>query len=212
MDMSNNVVFRQVVDQVYIPGSTVITNYASTNMLYPPWSEYYIGLLDQPVPDSIGFVPVIPTNWLAWFDAVFLNTPNTPGVQEYSVPLYVRNCQHRTPEMRDLTYLYCTPYHYFGFNVQTLTNWTGHDFEEGGDSGSPYFFVFDGELCLANIRACNIWFIGGNSLFDPGYQQASINAAMRELSLRNGRTNVYSLTVKDLSKYPTCGRTFNCPP
>jgi hypothetical protein len=35
---------------------------------------------------------------------------------------------------------------------------------------------------------------------------------MRELSLRNGRTNMYSLTVKDLSKYPIYHSSYNCPP
>ena len=45
---------------------------------------------------------------------------------------------------------------------------------------------------------------------DPAYLQASVNGAMRELSLRNGRRNIYSLTVKDLSKYPIYHQSYNC--
>lgn len=212
MDMNDNVVFRQVKDYFYLPYVSPPTrNNVSTNMPSPPWSEYYIGLLDRPVPESIGFARIIPTNWWAWFDAPFRNTG--PANPEHPVPLYLWNCQHRTPVLQDLTYLQCVSgVRHLYFNELTLTNWKDHNVEAGGDSGSPWFFVLDGELCLARINRSNVSFLGGKSLSDPAYQQACINAAMRELSLRNGHTNIYTLTVKDLSRFPQYGQNYDCPP
>jgi hypothetical protein len=212
VDMSNQVVFRKVVDYFYESSCfPSVTNNATTKLPSPPWSDYYIGLLDRPVPESIGFVPIVPTNWLTWFDAPFLNTKGANP--EYPVPLYVLNCQHRTPVLQDLTYLQCVSGgRYLYYDEITLPHWKDHNFFTGGDSGSPQFFALAGELCLANIVSCNINFIGGSGLFDPAHQQASINAAMRDLSLRNRRTKIYTLTAKDLSKYPTYDRTYKCPP
>lgn len=215
MDISNNVVFRQIKDFFFNKAGGVGPNYQNnltTNMPSIPFGDYYIGLLDQPVPDSIGFARIIPTNWVAWFDAPFLSSG--PANPEYPVPLYVWNCQHRTPVMLDLTALQCffTNRELY-FNEITLTNWKDHNVEDGGDSGSPWFFVLEGELCLAKINRGAFSFMGGSHpLTYPAYQHAYVNAAMAELSLRNGRTNIYSLTVKDLSNYPTYGRSYNCPP
>ncbi len=103
------------------------------------------------------------------------------------------------------------------FDLLTLTNWN-HDTAQGGDSGSPYFFTLDGELCLADILSGSLGSYPisppdvRHEVTDPAYMQTSVNAAMRELSLRNGRTNIYSLTVLDLSKYPLYRQSHNCSP
>lgn len=214
MDLSNRVVFRRIKDFFFNKPGGVGPNHRNnltTNLPGPPWGEFYLGLLDRPVPDSIGFARIVPTNWLAWFDAPFLNS--SPGNPRYPVPLYLLTCQHRTPELQDLTFLQCdSTNRLLYFHARTLTNLSGHDFRVGGDSGSPRFLVLDGELCLARIEASNLSFIGGRGLYDPAYQQACLNAAMRELSLRNRHTNLYTLTVKDLSRYPRFGRSYDCPP
>ena len=104
----------------------------------------------------------------------------------------------------------------WSFDLLSMTNWN-HNTVQPGDSGSPWFFTLDGELCLADILSSSL----GSSTYppnvrhevtDPAYMQASVNAAMRELSLRNGRTNIYSLTVKDLSNYPIYRQSYNCSP
>lgn len=214
MDMNNQVVLRRIVDFFFKKPWDAGPNYRNnltTNLPSPPWSEYYIGLLDQPVPDNIGFVRIVPTNWLAHFDGPFLNTSR--GRPEHPVPLHLCYCQHRTPELQDLTFLQCdSTNRYVYFNTRTLTQWRDHEFWQGGDSGSPWFFVLEGELCLVRINASNIIFEGGRGLSDPTYQQACINAALRELSLRNRRSRIYTLTMKDLSKFPTYGRSYSCSP
>jgi len=120
--------------------------------------------------------------------------------------------------MKDLVTLTClSGCRYETFGLLTLTNWN-HNTVQGGDSGSPWFFTLDGELCLADILSSSL---GSYKFYppdvrhevtDPAYMQASVNAAMRELSLSNGRTNIYSLTVKDLSKYPIYRQSYNCWP
>jgi hypothetical protein len=212
MDLSNNVVFRQVKDYFHqLPPShgTPTTNNVTTNMPSPPFWDYYIGLLDNPVPDNIGYVRVIPTNWWAWFDAPFYNNATNNA---YHVPLYIQNCQHRTPVMKDLVTLTCDSGHRRQtFDLLTLTNWN-HDTMQGGDSGSPWFLTLDGELCLACVLSSALYFGVEYEYIDAAYVQACVNAAMRELSLRNGRTNIYALTVKDLSKYPIYHQSYNCSP
>ena len=209
MDTNNAVVFRQVKDYFC---NICTTSNTTTNMPTASFGDYYLGLLDQPVSSNIGYVKVIPTNWWAWFDAPFQNTTNN---FTYHVPIYTWNCQHHTPWMKDLVSLTCyTDYisskRWMQYTNLTLTNWN-HAIANG-DSGSPTFFTLDGELCLATIVSSSVDFGVESPEEDPAYLQASLNAAMRELSLRNGRTNIYTLTVKDLSNYPIYHPSFNCPP
>jgi hypothetical protein len=214
LDMSNNVVFRQVQDYFYQnrdagnePPNNLTTNMPSSSMVDLGY-DYYIGLLNEPVPDNIGYMRVIPTNWWAYFDASFLDSAtNYP----HHVPLLVYNNQNRQPGMQDLVTLGCySGYRNKEFAYLTLTN---HTFSfGGGDSGSPDFFVLDGELCLAGLLSSTLHFGDLMDRPDPAYAQARVNATMAELSLRNGRTNLYTLTVKDLSKFPVYHPSYQCPP
>lgn len=77
----------------------------------------------------------------------------------------------------------------------------------GSDSGSPFFMLLDDDCSLlgcigSSIVFGNMWDLGVNdSLWSN--MVSCINATMRELSARNGRTNFYRLQIKDLSRYPT---------
>jgi len=178
----------------------------------PYWGvgfDYYIGLLNERVPDNIGYARLIPTNWWSRFDAPFSNNSTN---QTYHVPLLISTCQHHEPVMMDLSTLDCfNGYRSTDFGIMTMTNFQ-HTVGVGGDSGSPIYLTLDGELCLAAILSSSINFGVIFPTSDSAYTQASINAAMQELSLRNGRTNIYTLSVKDLSNFPVYRQSYDCPP
>lgn len=74
------------------------------------------------------------------------------------------------------------------------------------------FFALEAELCLAGIFGCALHFGDLSDTIDPACAQACVNATMRELSLCNGRTNIYTLTVKDLNKYCIYHPSYECSP
>jgi len=218
LDTNNVPVFRRIAD--YFNGNRTNFPYVydppngTSNMwAAAPRFDYYVALLDSPLPASVEIIKIVPPNWWTKFDALFYSTN-----AQFRVPLLVFNCQHRQPWVNDLTSLgmympkpgntnrYGESATQLDALNHVLKGW-GCGRVMGGDSGSPFFMLLDGDCCLfgcigSSIVFGNMWDLSVNdSLWSN--MVSCINATMRELSARNGRTNFYTLQIKDLSRYPS---------
>lgn len=136
-----------------------------------------VGLLDSDVPETIGFVKVLPSNWANYF-------PSLSFV--YRVPTLVVD-QEEKALVNDLRSLsggsasFAQP--------QDVTRYGFFELIIDGDSGNPAFLIINGELVLI----CTWQYGGAGSGPSLTYYASTINAAMTALG------GGYQLTVVDLS-------------
>lgn len=218
LDTNNAPVFRRIADyfnanRTNFPYVFDPPNGTSNMWAAAPMFDYYVALLDAPLPPTVEVIKIVPSNWWTKFDALFYSTN-----AQFRLPLLVFNCQHRKPWVIDLAGLGIYPQKPGTTNLRsstatqlevtnpTLKGW-GCGRVMGGDSGSPFFMLLDDECCLqgcigSSLTFANIWDLESNDKLWSN-MVTCVNATMRELSARNGRTNFYTLQVKDLSKFPT---------
>lgn len=218
LDTNNVPVFRRIAD--YFNGNRTNFPYVfdppngTSNMwAAAPRYDYYVALLDAPLPPSVEVIKIVPSNWWTKFDAFFYSSN-----REVRLPIVVFNCQHRQPWVNDLlslgmyppkpatTNVYGEPATQLDSLNHILKGW-GCGRVMGGDSGSPFFMLLGDECCLmgcigSSLVFANLWDLPANDLLWSN-MVTCVNATMRELSARNGRTNFYTLQIKDLSVYPT---------
>lgn len=218
LDTNNMPVFRRIADyfnanRTNFPYVFDPPNGTSNMWATAPRFDYYVALLDKPLPPSVEIIKIVPSNWWTKFDALFYSTN-----LQFRVPLIVFNCQHRRPWVNDLVRLGVYPHQTGTTNKSpesatqldslnhTLKGW-GCEKVTGGDSGSPFFMLLDDECCLmgclgSSLVFANPWDLNANDVLWSN-MITCVNATMRELSARNRRTNFFSLQVKDLSAYAT---------
>lgn len=166
VDNNNNVVTRTMVNK----------------LTHPEYSPYYpdltVGLLDSDVPNTIGFVKILPQNWSNYL-------PSLSSI--YRVPCLVLDQEEKAliSELYNLN---------TSAAFSTPINPTRLAFFESivlGDSGNPAFLIINDELVIITV-----WTFGGaGSGTSILYHKDAINTMMATLG------GGYSLTEIDLSGF-----------
>ena len=166
VDNNNNIVTRTMVNKLTHPEYT------------PYYPDLTVGLLDSDVPNTIGFVKILPQNWSNYL-------PSLSNL--YRLPCLVLD-QEEKALISELYRLNTSA------NFSTPNNASRLAFFESivlGDSGNPAFLIIDGELVIITV-----WTYGGagagTSIL---YHKDAINTMMATLG------GGYSLTEIDLSGF-----------
>jgi hypothetical protein len=177
LDTNNIAYYRTVVQQVDIPKTFT---FGVTN-------DISVGILDSDLPPSVGFLPVIPTNF-----ASYLPTNSTSYVQGIGMNQDLR--------------LFSQP---MTFGDSVMVNWNSFatcpfglptDWNvtiRNGDSSNPERFLIGNQLVLVadNFKV----FFGPNY----GISFNFINQYMHLLSTNNALSSDYQLTPFSLTNWPT---------
>lgn len=167
IDSNNNIVTRTMVNKLTHPNYT------------PYYPDLTIGLLDSDVPNTIGFVKILPQNWNNYL-------PSLSSL--YRLPCLVLDQEEKAliSELFTLNTI-------AGFSLP-LAGSSRVNFSESiitGDSGNPAFLIIDGELVIITV-----WTFGGAGAGTSiVFHKDAINTMMATLG------GGYSLTEIDLSGF-----------
>jgi hypothetical protein len=197
VDSNNNVITRTMVNKLTHP------NYYNPTALFP---DITVGVLDQDVPNSIGFAKILPLNWYNYLPTLTIENDNIAG--GFTIPCLYSDQQKKAlvTELRSLILPPeftlpppgSIPWPESGrftntlFRTPTITSREAF-FESiiTGDSGSPAFLIINNELVLITV-----WTYGGagggTSLL---YFKNDINDIMNTLG------GGYNLTEINLSSF-----------
>jgi hypothetical protein len=173
---TNNVVFwRRTLQRV--------------NLTNTPARDTSIGILDADLPSSVGFLPMLPTNYSS-----YLSTDATTVVQGIGMNQQLQLFSQPLtfwPAVVGWDHTRTTP---FGLTLDWNRALTG------GDSSNPDMVLADNQLVLVSH---NHFFGGG-----PNYasQIPAINEQMHYLSTNNAAGSDYQLTCQSLGKWPKLGK------
>jgi hypothetical protein len=175
LDTNNVVVWRRTVQRV--------------NLTNTPAPDTSIGILDADLPPSVGFLPVLPTNFSS-----YLPTNGTTIVQGIGMnQQFQLFSQPMTfwPAVVVWDHNRTTP---FGLTLSWNVALTG------GDSSNPELLLVENQLVLVSH---NFGYGGG-----PNYasQIPAINEQMHYLSTNNAAGSDYQLTFQSLAGWPKLGR------
>jgi hypothetical protein len=151
-----------------------------------------LGILDADLPASVGYLPILPTNF-----SNYLPTNKTSKVQgigmnqdlrRFGQPMTLRAIDHPDPIYIGWSHTNTAP---FGLE----TNWNVP--LRGGDSSAPEMFLIHNQLVLATHNYY--------ATFGPNYgiQFDLINQKMHYLSTNNSAGTDYQLTPFPLTNWPT---------
>jgi hypothetical protein len=181
LDTNNVIYWRTSVQQVDI----------GTNFLDINAKDTSVGILDADLPPSVGFLPVIPTNF-----ASYLPTNSTSYVQgigmNQAISYFSQPMTFEDPVYIDWDSTKTAP---FGLT----TDWNAG--LVGGDSSNPEILLVNNQMVLATHN-----FNGGTSGNGPNYAFLFdvINQKMHYLSTNNlVGTNDYQLTQYSFTNWPT---------
>lgn len=174
--INNGSIIRFVTTDNTVVERTMINKVSLSQTLYP---DITIGVLDSDVPNTIGYVKVLPSNWSSYL-------PNVGAI--YRIPALALDYEEKAlvtelGVVNGGTLIFYTP-----TNAQRLS------FFETiivGDSGNPVFLIINGQLVLLTVWT---WGGSGGGTFVT-YFKNDINSAMS--SLGGG----YTLTEVDLSGF-----------
>lgn len=174
--INNGSIIRFVTTDNTVVERTMINKVSLSQTLYP---DITIGVLDSDVPNTIGYVKVLPSNWSSYL-------PNVGAI--YRIPALALDYEEKAlvtelGVVNGGTLIFYTP-----INAQRLS------FFETiivGDSGNPVFLIINGQLVLLTVWT---WGGSGGGTFVT-YFKNDINSAMS--SLGGG----YTLTEVDLSGF-----------
>jgi len=170
LDTNNVVIWRRTLQRV--------------NLTNTPAPDTSIGILDADLPPSVGFLPVLPTNYSSYLPAdataVVQGIGMNQQLQLFSQPLTFWPANVAWDHTRT------TP---FGLTLDWNRALTG------GDSSNPVMVLVDNQLVLVSH---NYFFNGG-----PNYasQIPAINEQMHFLSTNNAFGSDYQLTCQSLGKW-----------
>lgn len=160
--------------------NNIITRTMTNKLTHPSYSPYYpdisIGILDSDVPNTVGFVKILPSNWSSYLPSLD---------SKYRVPCLVIDQEEKAliSELYSLT---------TSANFLIPTDSTRLSFYENiitGDSGNPAFLIINGELVIITV-----WTYGGSGAGTSiAYHKNAINTMMNTLG------GGYSLTEVSLS-------------
>lgn len=163
--------------------NNIVTRTMVTKLTHPEYIPYYpdltVGLLDSDVPNSIGFVKILPQDWNKYLPSLSVL---------YRLPCLVLD-QEEKALISELAGLNT----FAGFRLPEL-NSARYVFSEPiilGDSGNPAFLIIDDQLVIITV-----WTYGGAGLGTSIlYHRDAINTMMATLG------GGYSLTEIDLSEF-----------
>jgi len=166
VDSNNNVVTRTMINKLTHPEYT------------PHYPDLTVGLLDSDVPNTIGFVKILPQNWSDYL-------PSLSNL--YKLPGLVLDQEEKAliSELYSLSTI---------AKFSTPSNSTRLAFFENiitGDSGNPAFLIIDDEIVIITVWTGGGGGVGTNILFHKN----AINTMMAILG------GGYSLTEIDLSTF-----------
>jgi len=151
-----------------------------------------IGILNTDLPPSVGYMPVIPTNFsnylpangTSWVQGIAMNQ----GMSLFSQPMTLGN-----------PYINWSSSAVAPFGL--VTNWNFHIV--GGDSSDPNVFLINNQMVLVTHNyqeSTNTWTGGGPNY---AYQFDVINQKAHYLSTNNSVGSDYQLTPYCLTNWPT---------
>ena len=173
---TNNVLYwRTTLQRLDLPGSTVkgIGN------------DISVGILNEDLPPSVGYLPVLPTNYPDYL-------PTNPGSLVQGIGLNQGLCVFSQP----MTFAFKG---YLAWNSGiTVPGGMTKDWNvtiRGGDSSDPDMLLIGNQLVLVSHH----FYVGGGPNYAPAFD--AINAAMHELSTNNHVKTDYQLTPVSLARF-----------
>lgn len=168
--------------------NVVITRTITNKLIHPGYNGYGcdigIGLLDSDVPNTIGFVKILPSNWSSYIPSMFTMQPYVK-----TIPVFYSNQQEKAL-VYDWYYYSSSGTAIVGF--RTPSDATRLSFNESvvvGDSGNPIILIINGQLVILTVFTTS-----GSGAFITYYKN-DVNAMMTQLG------GGYQLTEVDLSSF-----------
>jgi hypothetical protein len=170
--------------------NNVVTRTMTNKLTHPNYSPYYpditIGVLDSDVPNTIGFVKILPQNWATYLPSLS---------NSYRIPALVLDQEEKAliSELKNLSNLasFLYPIDFGAIGPAARVGFYENIIE--GDSGNPAFLIINGTLVILTV-----WTYGGAGTGTNILQQKTdINTMMNTLG------GGYSLTEVDLSGFNT---------
>ncbi len=145
-----------------------------------------VGILDQDLPPSVGFLPVLPPNYTNYLPANHIDVIQGIGMNQdiclFGEPMMIGN----------------GPFVHWNSSV-TAPSGLGKNWNvtiRGGDSSNPAMLLIGDQLVLVSHN----YFVGGGP--DYAAQIPAINRAMHQLSLKVHAKTDYQLTEFPLDQWP----------
>ena len=150
-----------------------------------------VGILDSDLPSSVGFLPVIPTNFSAYLPTNSSSYVQGIGMNQ-DMAVFGQPMTFQDPVFVTWNSINTAP---FGLG----TNWNVTI--RGGDSSNPERFLIGNQLVLVSH---NYALTGGTGSEGPNYsfQVNAINQTMHYLSTNNSVGTDYVLTQFSLTNWP----------